>query len=94
MFLFLFLFKGHGAFVCDQDLSLTVRIRDLNRRFGGLLTWPEPGPARAGLAELTVSRFKRIFEHRPLPSDGSTVEYVQGGEGFPFIATLQLNTSK
>jgi hypothetical protein len=29
MFLFLFLFKGHGAFVCDQDLSLTVRIRDL-----------------------------------------------------------------
>ncbi len=23
-------------FVCDQDLALTVRIRDLNRRFGGL----------------------------------------------------------
>ena len=23
----------HGAFVCDQDLAPTVRIRDLNRRF-------------------------------------------------------------
>ncbi len=28
--------EGHGAFVCDQDLALTVRIRDLNRRFYGL----------------------------------------------------------
>ena len=28
--------EGHGAFVCDQDLALPVRIRDLNRRFGGL----------------------------------------------------------
>ncbi len=28
--------EGHGAFVSDQDLALTVRIRDLNRRFGGL----------------------------------------------------------
>ena len=33
--------EGHhhdGAFGCDQDLALTVRIRDLNRRFqvGGL----------------------------------------------------------
>ena len=27
--------EGHGAFACDQDLALTVRIRDLNRRFGG-----------------------------------------------------------
>ena len=28
--------EGHGAFVCDQDLAITVRrIRDLNRRFGG-----------------------------------------------------------
>jgi hypothetical protein len=25
--------EGHGALVCDQDLALTVRIRDLNRRF-------------------------------------------------------------
>ncbi len=30
------LLEGHGAFVCDQDPALTVRIRDLNRRFGGL----------------------------------------------------------
>ncbi len=30
--------EGHGAFACDQNLALTVRIRDssLNRRFGGL----------------------------------------------------------
>jgi hypothetical protein len=30
--------EGHGAFACDQDLqvALTVRIRDLNRKFGGL----------------------------------------------------------
>ncbi len=28
--------EGHDAFVRDQDLALTVRIRDLNRRFGGL----------------------------------------------------------
>jgi hypothetical protein len=27
---------------CDQDLALTVRIRDLNRRFGGLHVSPEP----------------------------------------------------
>ena len=29
--------EGHhdGAFVCDQDLALTVRIRDLNRTFFG-----------------------------------------------------------
>ena len=32
--------EGHGAFVCDQDLALTVRIRDLNRRFGGLQVSP------------------------------------------------------
>jgi hypothetical protein len=34
--------EGHGAFVCDQDLSLSVRIRDLNRRFasGGLQVSP------------------------------------------------------
>jgi hypothetical protein len=30
--------KGRG--VCDQDLALTVRIRDLNRRFGGLQVSP------------------------------------------------------
>ena len=35
-----FLEGGHGAFVCDQDLALTVRIRDLNRRFGGLQVSP------------------------------------------------------
>jgi hypothetical protein len=28
--------EGHGAFVCDQDLALTVRIRDLKRRLSGL----------------------------------------------------------
>ena len=28
--------EGHGAFVRDQDLALTVRIRDFNRRFGNL----------------------------------------------------------
>ena len=28
--------QGHGAFVCDQDLALTVRIQDLKRWFGGL----------------------------------------------------------
>ena len=30
--------EGHGAFVCDQDPALTVRIRALNRgfKFGGL----------------------------------------------------------
>jgi hypothetical protein len=28
--------EGHDAFVRDQDLALTFRIRDLNRRFGGL----------------------------------------------------------
>jgi hypothetical protein len=28
---FLPFLEGHGAFVCDQDLALTVRIRDLNR---------------------------------------------------------------
>ena len=28
--------EGHDAFDCDQDLALTVRIRDFNRRFGGL----------------------------------------------------------
>ena len=27
--------EGHGAFVCDQDLALTVRIRDFNRRLVG-----------------------------------------------------------
>jgi hypothetical protein len=32
--------EGHGAFVCDQDLALTVRIRDFNRRFGGLQVSP------------------------------------------------------
>jgi hypothetical protein len=36
--------EGHGvyngAFVCDQDLALTVRIRDVNRRFGGLQVSP------------------------------------------------------
>ena len=32
--------EGHGAFVCDQDLSLPVRIRDLNRRFDGLQVSP------------------------------------------------------
>jgi hypothetical protein len=34
--------EGHGALVCDQDLALTVRIRrrDLNRRFGGLQVSP------------------------------------------------------
>ena len=32
--------EGHGAFVRDQDLALTVRIRDLNRRFGGLQVSP------------------------------------------------------
>ena len=33
--------EGHGAFDCDQDLALTtVRIRDLNRRFGGLQVSP------------------------------------------------------
>ena len=26
--------------VCDQDLALTVRIRDFNRRFGGLQVSP------------------------------------------------------
>ena len=34
--------EGHGEFVCDQDLALTVRIRDLNRslRLGGLhVSW-------------------------------------------------------
>ena len=31
--------EGHGAFVCDQDLALTVRIRDLNRRLSA-----EDGP--------------------------------------------------
>jgi hypothetical protein len=34
--------KGHGLFVCDQDLALTVRIRDLNRRFGGLQVMISP----------------------------------------------------
>ena len=29
-----------SAFVCDQDLALTVRIRDFNRRFGGLQVSP------------------------------------------------------
>jgi hypothetical protein len=32
--------EGHGAFVCGQDLALTDRIRDLNRRFGGLQVSP------------------------------------------------------
>ena len=32
--------EGHGAFIRDQDLALTVRIRDLNRRFGGLQVSP------------------------------------------------------
>ena len=32
--------EGHDAFDCDQDLALTVRIRDLNRRFGGLQVPP------------------------------------------------------
>jgi hypothetical protein len=37
--------EGHGAFVCDQDSDLaltssTVRIRDFNRRFGGLQVSP------------------------------------------------------
>jgi len=32
--------EGHGAFVRDQDLALTVRIRDLNRRFSGLQVSP------------------------------------------------------
>ncbi len=32
--------EGHGVFVSDQDLALTVRIRDLNRRFGGLQVSP------------------------------------------------------
>ena len=34
--------EGHDAFDCDQDLALTVRIRDLNlnRRFGGLQVSP------------------------------------------------------
>ncbi len=32
--------EGHGAFVCDQDLALPIRIRDLNRRFGGLQVSP------------------------------------------------------
>ena len=32
--------EGHGAFVCDQDLAPTVRIRDLKRRFGGLHVSP------------------------------------------------------
>jgi hypothetical protein len=32
--------EGLGAFVCDQDLAPTVRIRDLNRRFGGLHVSP------------------------------------------------------
>ncbi len=30
----------HLPFVRDQDLALTVRIRDLNRRFGGLQVSP------------------------------------------------------
>jgi len=39
--------EGHGALVCDQDPALTVRIRDLNRRFGGLHVSPRLrfGPA-------------------------------------------------
>ena len=32
--------EGLGAFVCDEDLAPTVRIRDLNRRFGGLQVSP------------------------------------------------------
>ncbi len=34
--------EGHGAFACDhwQDPALTVRIRALNRRFGGLQVSP------------------------------------------------------
>ncbi len=36
---------SHGAFVCDPDLALTVRIRDLNRRFGGLHVSPGLGLA-------------------------------------------------
>ena len=32
--------EGRGAFVCDEDLAPTVRIRDLNRRFGGLQVAP------------------------------------------------------
>jgi hypothetical protein len=37
--------EGHGAFACDQpeDLALTVRIRDLSRRFGGLQVSPSLG---------------------------------------------------
>ena len=35
--------EGHGAFDCDRDLALTVRIRDLNRRFGGLQVSPRLG---------------------------------------------------
>jgi hypothetical protein len=38
--LFPAILEGHGAFVCDRDLALTVRIRDLNRRFGGLQVSP------------------------------------------------------
>jgi hypothetical protein len=35
--------EGHGAFVCDQDLSLVrIMIRDLNRRFGGLQVQVSP----------------------------------------------------
>jgi hypothetical protein len=30
--------KGCGAFVCDQDPAPTVRIRDLNRRFGAFFS--------------------------------------------------------
>jgi hypothetical protein len=32
--------EGHGAFVYDQVLAPTVRIRDLNRRVGGLQVSP------------------------------------------------------
>ena len=43
--------EGHGAFVCDQDLALTVRIRDFNRRFGGLQVSPRLRFALACVAD-------------------------------------------
>ena len=51
--------EGHGAFVCDHDLALTVRIRDLNRRFGGLQVSPRLGFACCRRSQL-VSRLSKV----------------------------------
>ncbi len=49
---------GHGAFVCDRDLALTVHIRDLNRGFGGLQA------SRRAFSWTQVCMFKSYWRYR------------------------------